>query len=76
MNALYPVLPNEVIAESVGGRWGVQVGGRHSNGRPFATSIVSFTGGMGERAGKDGLSVTPFPTGNGVIPVEIVEARR
>lgn len=74
MNALYHVLPDTVLAEGAGGLWSAQIFGRDDNGRAFTSSMFNYSGGMGARAGKRGLSATCFPAGTSAISVEMLEA--
>jgi N-methylhydantoinase B/oxoprolinase/acetone carboxylase alpha subunit len=74
MKALYEVIPERVLAESSGAVWTVQVHGRDNQGEPFTSSMFNYSGGMGARAQKEGLSATCFPTGVAAVPVEILEA--
>ena len=77
---LAQALPGELPAESAGSIWvlpfasgdggGVMPGGNASR---FNVMNVAM-GGIGARPGKDGLSVTAFPSGVGAIPVEVTEA--
>ena len=52
----------------------MQVQGRDRDGEPFTSSMFNYSGGMGARAGKDGLSATCYPTGVAAVPVEVLEA--
>jgi N-methylhydantoinase B/oxoprolinase/acetone carboxylase alpha subunit len=74
MKALYQAIPERVIAESSGAVWTVQVQGRNDEGKPFTSSMFNYSGGMGARAQKDGLSATCYPTGVAAVPVEVLEA--
>jgi len=74
MKALYHVMPDRVLAECAGGLWTVQVFGRNRDGRPFASSMFNYSGGMGARAGKNGLSATCYPAGISAVPIEVLEA--
>ena len=72
--ALAPVLPRRAMAEGAAGLWSTNVHGQDAAGQPF--SLLSFiTGGMGGRAGLDGLSSTAFPSGVAGIPTEVFENR-
>src|SRR5207253_420493 len=46
--------------------------GARAQGKPFNVLNVGL-GGTGARPGKDGLNTTAFPSGVGVVPVEITE---
>lgn len=74
LKALYQVMPERVLAESSGAVWTIQVQGRDDAGRPFTSSMFNYSGGMGARATKPGLSATCYPTGVAAVPVEILEA--
>jgi len=74
LKALSAVVPERVMAEGAGAVWTVQVQGRDSSGRPFTSSMFNYSGGMGARAGKPGLSAICYPTGVAAVPVEVLEA--
>ena len=74
MKALYHVLPDTVLAECAGGLWSAQIFGRDRSGRPFASSMFNYSGGMGARASKRGLSATCYPAGISAVPIEVLEA--
>jgi len=74
MKALYHVLPESVLAECAGGLWSAQIFGRDRNGRAFASSMFNYSGGMGARASKRGLSATCYPAGISAVPIEVLEA--
>jgi N-methylhydantoinase B len=74
LKALYHVVPDRVIAEGSGAVWTVQIQGRRADGRNFTSSVFNYSGGMGARAAKPGLSATCFPAGVSAVPVEILEA--
>lgn len=74
MKALYHVLPDTVLAECAGGLWSAQIFGRDNTGRPFASSMFNYSGGMGARASKRGLSATCYPAGISAVPIEVLEA--
>ena len=76
-------LPGEVPAESAGSIWVLPLSGETSGATSGATpdegggrfNVMNVgMGGVGARPGKDGLSVTAFPSGVGAIPVEVTEA--
>ena len=54
------------------GRWRRCAAGPGGNASRFNVMNVGM-GGIGARPGKDGLSVTAFPSGVGAIPVEVTE---
>jgi N-methylhydantoinase B len=70
--ALAQALPGRVPAESAGSIWVLPMAGRRVAGPSFNVMNVGL-GGTGARPGKDGLNTTAFPSGIGVIPVEITE---
>ena len=74
MKALYHVLPETVLAECAGGLWSAQIFGRDRRGRAFASSMFNYSGGMGARANKRGLSATCYPAGISAVPIEVLEA--
>ena len=74
MKALYHVLPETVLAECAGGLWSAQIFGRDRAGRAFASSMFNYSGGMGARASKRGLSATCYPAGISAVPIEVLEA--
>jgi len=70
--ALAQVLDGRVPAESAGSIWVLPMAGARAQGKPFNVLNVGL-GGTGARPGKDGLNTTAFPSGVGVVPVEITE---
>ena len=74
LNALSQVVPGKVVAEGSGAVWTVQIQGEDSEGRPFTSSMFNYSGGMGARAGKPGISAVCYPTGVSAVPVEVLEA--
>ncbi|MFN3937146.1 MAG: hydantoinase B/oxoprolinase family protein [Gemmobacter sp.] len=74
LNALAQVVPERVVAEGSGAVWTIQIQGRDADGRPFTSSMFNYSGGMGARAGKPGLSAICYPTGVAAVPVEVLEA--
>ena len=76
---LAQALPGELPAESAGSIWvlpfaNAERGAGHAaNASRFNVMNVGM-GGIGARPGKDGLSVTAFPSGVGAIPVEVTES--
>ncbi|SFJ95066.1 N-methylhydantoinase B [Amycolatopsis sacchari] len=71
--ALAPVLPDRVIADSGGApALRVRFAGVDDAGRPFAQMLFA-NGGMGASKEKDGLSATAFPTNSGSGSVEAME---
>ena len=74
LNALAEVVPGEVVAEGSGAVWTIQIQGRDETGRAFTSSMFNYSGGMGARAQKPGLSAICYPTGVSAVPVEVLEA--
>jgi N-methylhydantoinase B len=74
LKALHQVMPDKVLAEGSGAVWTMQIQGRRASGEPFTSSMFNYSGGMGARAGKPGLSATCYPTGVAAVPIEILEA--
>lgn len=74
LKALAQVAPDQVVAEGAGAVWTVQVDGRDANGNAFTSSMFNYSGGMGARAHKPGLSAICYPTGVAAVPVEVIEA--
>ena len=74
LKALAQLLPDRALAESSGAVWTIQVQGRDRDGVPFTSSMFNYSGGMGARTEKDGLSATCYPTGVAAVPVEVLEA--
>ena len=78
---LAQALPGELPAESAGSIWVLPfANGGHGDGAMPGGNASRFNvmnvgmGGIGARPGKDGLSVTAFPSGVGAIPVEVTES--
>jgi len=74
LNALSQVVPDQVVAEGSGAVWTIQIQGRDDTGHAFTSSMFNYSGGMGARAGKPGLSAICYPTGVSAVPVEVLEA--
>lgn len=74
LKALAQVVPDQVIAEGSGAVWTIQVQGTDKDGRPFTSSMFNYSGGMGARATKPGISAVCYPTGVSAVPVEVLEA--
>lgn len=73
-------LEGRIPAESAGSIWVLPFANAGSNpagGASINSSVFNVMnvgmGGVGARPGKDGLSVTAFPSGVGAIPVEVTE---
>ena len=70
-------LPGKVPAESAGSIWVLAMASAHekveaADLRRFQVMNVAI-GGIGARPGKDGIDAMAFPSGVGVIPIEITE---
>jgi N-methylhydantoinase B/oxoprolinase/acetone carboxylase alpha subunit len=74
LKALAQIIPARVLAEGSGAVWTMQIQGRDRDGRPFISSMFNYSGGMGARATKDGLSATCNPTGVSAVPIEVLDA--
>ena len=74
LKALHQVMPDRVLAEGSGAVWTIQIQGRDDGGEPFTSSMFNYSGGMGARREKPGLSATCYPTGVAAVPVEVLEA--
>ncbi len=74
LNALSELMPERVLAEGSGAVWTIQIQGRDKDDKPFISSMFNYSGGMGGRARKNGLSATCYPTGVSAVPVEVLEA--
>lgn len=71
LDALAPVIPTRVLAES-GNKFLVYLAGTHENGERFS-DLIFVMGGMGARSASDGLSCMSFPANSSNIPAEILE---
>ncbi|HEX5612982.1 MAG TPA: hydantoinase B/oxoprolinase family protein [Burkholderiales bacterium] len=69
---LSQALEGRVPAESAGSIWVLPLASEGTSGTQFNVLNVGL-GGTGARPGKDGLNTTAFPSGVGVVPVEITE---
>lgn len=74
LKALAQVAPDRVVAEGAGAVWTIQIQGQDREGRAFTSSMFNYSGGMGARATKDGLSAICYPTGVAAVPTEVLEA--
>lgn len=74
LKALAQVVPDRVVAEGSGAVWTIQIHGRDAGGSVFTSSMFNYSGGMGARAEKPGLSAICYPTGVSAVPVEVLEA--
>lgn len=68
LKALAHVAPERVVAEGSGAVWTVQINGKDDTGKPFTSSMFNYSGGMGARASKPGLSAICYPTGVSAVP--------
>lgn len=74
LKALAQVVPDKILAEGSGAVWTIQIQGRDRQGESFTSSMFNYSGGMGARKTKIGLSATCYPTGVAAVPVEVLEA--
>ena len=72
IDALKNVIGERCLAES-GNKFAVVFAGRNAHDRPFSDCMF-ITGGMGARAGKDGIHCTSFPSNCSNLPIEILES--
>jgi N-methylhydantoinase B len=72
MQALAPVLPQQIIAESGSPFVQVVFSGVNARGRTFVHPSFDAPG-MGARHDKDGLAATPYPNNTGGASIETVE---
>ena len=79
---LHQARPDQVPAEGTSSLWNVRLAGGQTfkgidpeqlNGKTRFNVVGFNTGGTGARPGKDGLSVTSFPSGIRNVAVEIME---
>ncbi|HWL28725.1 MAG TPA: hydantoinase B/oxoprolinase family protein [Burkholderiaceae bacterium] len=74
MQCLAAALPKRVLAGSGSTPlWYGNFSGRYKDGKTFYT-VVTFTGGLGARGDRDGISCVSYPANVAHIPVEVVEA--
>jgi len=71
LDALADAVPTHMLAES-GNKFLVYMAGRDDRGAPFS-DLMFVMGGMGARAGRDGLHCISFPANSSNIPVEVLE---
>ncbi|MEK9753931.1 MAG: hydantoinase B/oxoprolinase family protein [Rhodospirillaceae bacterium] len=71
LDALKNVVDDRMLAES-GNKSLVYLAGRLPGGEAFS-DLLFVMGGMGARAGKDGLHTMSFPANSSNIPVEVLE---
>ncbi|MBC5767886.1 hydantoinase B/oxoprolinase family protein [Ramlibacter albus] len=73
-SALAPALPDRVVAASGSTPlWAQYIFGKRRDGTSFAP-LNAANGGLGARAGQDGVSCLTFPVNIGNTPVEILES--
>lgn len=73
MQCLAQAVPDRVLAGSGSTPlWYGNFSGRHADGRSFYV-VVTFTGGLGARGDRDGISCISYPANVAHIPVEVVE---
>ena len=73
MGALAQVIPERVLADSGSPTFRIVFTGIGADGKKYGAAFT-LSGGMGARAGEDGLSAAPFPSNSGATSVEMVEA--
>lgn len=71
VDALAAVIPNRILAES-GNKFLLYLSGRDERNHAFS-DLMFVMGGMGARAGKDGLHCLSFPANSSNLPVEVLE---
>ena len=71
LNALADAVPDRMLAES-GNKFLVYMAGRDERDRPYS-DLMFVMGGMGARAGRDGLHCMSFPANSSSMPVEVLE---
>ncbi|SDX71123.1 N-methylhydantoinase B [Amycolatopsis xylanica] len=71
ISALHKALPGNALAHSADALWMTIWRGVGADGE-FMLNVFQ-TGGIGARAGKDGLSTTGFPSGLRSTPTEVIE---
>ena len=74
LTALSKIVPERVLAEGSGAVWTIQIQGKDQDGQAFTSSMFNYSGGMGARATKNGLSATCYPTGVSAVSIEVLEA--
>ena len=73
MGALAHVIPERVLADSGSPTFRIVFTGIGGDGKKYGAAFT-LSGGMGARAGDDGLSAAPFPSNSGATSIEMVEA--
>ncbi|MEM8934834.1 MAG: hydantoinase B/oxoprolinase family protein [Pseudomonadota bacterium] len=74
LKAFSKILPHRTLAEGSGAVWTIQIQGKDAQGAPFTSSMFNYSGGMGAREEKKGLSATCYPTGVSAVSIEVLEA--
>ncbi len=74
LKALHQIVPERVVAEGSGAVWTFQAQGKREDGTPFTSGMFNYSGGMGARMTKEGLSAVCYPTGIAAVPIEVLEA--
>lgn len=72
LQALSPIVPQQVIAGVGSPIWSFLLRGSEASGRPVVLKCF-FNGGMGASAERDGLSATSWPSNITGAPAEVVE---
>jgi len=81
LGCLAAAVPGTAPAESAGSMWVLAMASAH--GRVDGAALAGASrfnlmnvaiGGIGARPGRDGISATAFPSGVGVIPMEVTES--
>ena len=73
MRCLAQAVPERLVAGSGSTPlWYGNFTGRHRDGRSFY-AVVTFNGGLGARAARDGISCISYPANVASIPVEVIE---
>jgi N-methylhydantoinase B len=72
LDALAEAIPSRVLAES-GNKFLVYISGTHASGQRFS-DLMFVMGGMGARAGSDGLTCMSFPANSSNLPTEVLES--
>jgi len=75
LGALAQALPGQIQAEGAAALWNIHISARPTTvGAGKQAEMLMFnSGGMGARAGADGLSTTAFPSGVHTMPIEATE---
>ena len=74
MRALESAVPERLIASSgATPLWYLNFTGRRRDGRSFY-NVMTFHGGMGARATRDGLPTSSYPSNVASMPVEVIES--